>query len=126
MTKLEHSLSKLLLRLDFEKAKDPNIWPYRVVVRKFVNFRRREVDEFAPQHGNHLRGVQPLPHGQQAGNGGGYGFRTGQGYGHGNYRGGEKEHTQQVGHGQGFQVVGDVTAVQNRFDVPGFREEGIH
>ena len=86
-----------------------------ISVRKFVNFRRREVDEFAPQQGNHLRGVQPLTHGQQAGNGGGYG------YGHGDYRMGEK-----VSHGHGFQEVGDITAVQNRFDVPGFREEGNH
>ena len=31
-----------------------------------------------------------------------------------------------VGHGHGYQEVGDITAVQNRFDVPGFREEGNH
>ena len=33
---------------------------------------------------------------------------------------------EKVGHGQSSQVVGDVTAVQNRFDVPGFRKGGNH
>ena len=41
---------KVTIKADnFEKAKDPNIWPYRVVVRKFVNFRKREIYEFAPK-----------------------------------------------------------------------------
>ena len=86
---------------DFEKAKNPNIWPYRVVVRKFVNFRRREVDEFAPQ-GNQVRGVHRLEQGQHA-------------------------HQAGPGHVQPHQAEhGTPTSVHNRFDVQGFREEGSH
>ena len=93
---------------DFEKAKNPNIWPYRVVVRKFVNFRRREVDEFAPQ-GNQVRGVHRLGQGQHGGQGHGQPHQAG------------------PGHVQPHQAEhGTPTSVHNRFDVQGFREEGSH
>ena len=89
---------------DLEKASDPGIWPYRVAVRKFVTFRRKVFDEFAPNQGN-FEGVQPLGHPltprprleqpQQA-------HLTAQHNGHGH------------------------TTVNNRFDVPGFREGISH
>ena len=47
---------------DLDKASDAAIWPYRVVVRKFVNFRRKEVDEFAPQQ-QQVPGVRRLGQG---------------------------------------------------------------
>ena len=91
---------------DFEKAKDPNIWPYRVVVRKFVNFRKREIDEFAPQL-SQVGGVHPLS------------------YEHGQAQlGGQRRGPQGVQRQE--QVENDVTAVKNRFDVPGFRESVSH
>ena len=115
---------------DFEKAKDPNIWPYRVVVRKFVNFRRREIDEFAPLHENQVRGVQSLANRQGQvvgrGQGGSHVYQAGYGGGHGHGHVGERGQAHQVGHAQVHQTVEDITATQNRFDVPGFREGGCH
>ena len=46
---------------DLEKASVASIWPFRVVIRKFVNFRRREVDEFASNDQN-VAGVRRLGH----------------------------------------------------------------
>ena len=48
---------------DLEVASNPALWPYRVVVRKFVNFRKKIEDEFAPNPCG-FAGVQPLGHPQ--------------------------------------------------------------
>ena len=87
---------------DIEKASDASNWPFRVVVRKFVTFRRREVDEFAPSS-QRVAGVQPLGHTQ------GPQHQQGQ--------------QQQVG---GNLSGGEGAQVNNRFDVPGFREGNCH
>ena len=61
---------------DLEKAKNPAIWPYQVVVRMFVNFRRKVADEFASEHQNQqVRGVRQLGQ-QNAGHNQGAGRRS--------------------------------------------------
>ena len=71
-----------------------------------MNFRKREVDEFAPQQ-SQMSGVYPLGNGQA------------QAHISGQRRG------PQGGQGQ-EQVENEVTSVKNRFDVPGFRESVSH
>ena len=89
---------------DMEKASDPGIWPYRVAVRKFVTFRKRLIDEFAPNQGS-FEGVQPLGH----------------------PRAPNPRHVQPYHVNQSAQNSGqDHTTVSNRFDVPGFREGLSH
>ena len=91
---------------DFEKAKNPAIWPYRVVVRKFVHFRRRAADEFASDQ-QQVRGVKQL----------------GQGAGQGQAHHQQGEHP---GQHTGQQQQQQDTPVFNRFNVPGFSEGVSH
>ena len=110
LTKFEEARSlsfKVTIKAeDFEKANNPAIWPYRVVVRKFVNFRRKETDEFAPNQ-QQVRGVRQL--GQGAG---------GQGQAqHHQGAAGQDQAQHQRDHQQQH-----VTPVFNRFNVPGFRD----
>ena len=83
---------------DFERAKNPAIWPYRVVVRKFVHFRRKVADEFASEQ-QQVRGVRQLDQG--AG------------------RGPAQHHQEQ-------QQQQNATPVFNRFIVPGFSDGESH
>ena len=87
---------------DLEKASDASIWPYRVVVRKFVNFRKRETDEFAPNDQN-MAGVRPLGHTQAP-----------------QHLQGQQQQGGHTLHG------GGASQVTNRFDVPGFRDGESH
>ena len=87
---------------DLEVASNPALWPYRVVVRRFVNFRKKIEDEFAP-HPSGFAGVQPLGHPQIS--------------------------QQQLSHSQQTPLTPlgrDVVAVSNRFNVPGFRDGVSH
>ena len=87
---------------DFERAKNPAIWPYRVVVRKFVHFRRKVADEFASASASvqqQMRGVRQLDQG--AG------------------RGPAQHHQEQ-------QQQQSATPVFNRFNVSGFRDGESH
>ena len=92
---------------DLEKASNPAMWPYRVTVRRFVNFRQKLDDEFAPHrnnmNGSSLDGVQPIGQPQTTTN--------------------INSHHQ---HANLVPPVVEPTPVANKFDVAGFREGVCH
>ena len=71
-------------------------------MRKFVNFRKRETDEFAPNDQN-MAGVRPLGHTQAP-----------------QHLQGQQQQGGHTLHGEG------AAQVTNRFDVPGFRDGESH